>query len=112
MTTEKKSGTESARKGRPAKKKWQRQKKDPIVIDLSCGSVAHIEPGLGKHMVEAQKLMGGDQSKFLPALMSQLVKIDGESLVMEDFINEMDIIAYQEIMEHFTDVNFPTDQKK
>lgn len=111
MATENETVAEIGPERKPLKqatKKWKRRKKDPIVVELTCGSTAEITPGIGRDMVAAQRLMSGDQSKFLPALMSQLVKIDGEALTMEDFIEEMDIIVYQEIMEHFTDVNFPT----
>lgn len=52
---------------------------------LSNGSVAAVEDPKGRHMQKAILMAGGDQSLITPALMCQLVKIDGNHKTMEDF---------------------------
>lgn len=54
-------------------------------VKLSDGRTATIRAGKGRDAMNAQKVSGTDVSKFFPALMAQLVEIDGQKLVMEDF---------------------------
>lgn len=67
------------------------------VVELPSGKTATIFKGKGKHVREAQRLMGDDNSLYLPALMSMLVQVDGKSLLMEDY-DEMDMDDYTELM--------------
>lgn len=52
---------------------------------LSDGRVAEIRPGKGRDAMAAQKISGAEMEKFFPALMCQLVTIDGAKMPMEDF---------------------------
>lgn len=75
------------------------------VIELSTGSKAEILTGKGKHAQKALQITGGDQSKYLGALMAQLVLIDGKPVVMED-LEEMPLKDYMAISEAFSEQNF------
>lgn len=67
------------------------------IIELPSGKVATIFKGKGKHVRQAQNLMGDDSSLYLNALMSLLVHVDDKPLLMEDF-DEMDMDDYTELM--------------
>lgn len=54
-------------------------------IKLSDGRTAEVRAGKGRDAMKAQRVSGADMSKFFPALMAELVTIDGQALVMEDF---------------------------
>jgi hypothetical protein len=54
-------------------------------ITLSDGRTAVIRPGKGRDAMNAQKVSGTSIEKFFPALMAQLVTIEGDKMVMEDF---------------------------
>jgi hypothetical protein len=54
-------------------------------IELSIGKVAMVNPCLGKHIRQATKMAGTDQSMFMPAVMALLVTIDGNACTMEQF---------------------------
>lgn len=60
---------------------------------LSDGRVCTILPGKGRHAVEATRICNGDQSLWMPSLMAQLVKIDGNVMVQEDFL-DLDLRDY------------------
>jgi len=60
-------------------------KREPKTLNLPSGKVATICDGTGRDVIAATKLAGVDTEKFLPALMAQLVLIDGQKQVMEDF---------------------------
>lgn len=76
-------------------------------ITLKTGRVAKIAPGKGKHVRVAQRMTSGqdDDSLYLPALMSQLVTIDGKSFTMEE-MDELPMSEYTELMTIFTERNF------
>ena len=67
-------------------------------VELPSGKVAMIEPCLGKHIRIASSMTNSDQSLFMPAIMSQLVTIDGAKLAMEQF-DEMPASDYMELMQ-------------
>ena len=75
------------------------------VIILPSGVKAEIISGKGKHAQKALQLTGGDQSKYLGALMAQLVLIEGKPIVMED-LDEMSLRDYIAISEAFSEQNF------
>jgi hypothetical protein len=76
---------------------------------LPSGKKVVIFKGKGKHATEAIKVMGGDSSKYLNALISQLVEIDGQKVVMED-LEELDLQDYMKIQAEFADQNFTLPQ--
>lgn len=53
---------------------------------LQDGRTATIKAGVGRDAIAATRLCDGDQSMWLPALLSILGRIDGEALFMEDWI--------------------------
>lgn len=94
--------------GKSNRKKWMASKEaQPTIIELECGVVATIHKAKAKDIVAAQRLMGSDESLFIPAMMSLLTELDGEKFVMEVLIEEMDGNVYQELMGHFSEINFP-----
>lgn len=66
------------------------------ILTLPSGAVATIYKGKGKHARQAQKLMGDDSSLYMPALMAQLVQINGKYLLMEEY-DEVDLDDYNEL---------------
>lgn len=58
-------------------------------ITLPSGKVAEINEFKGKHIREAQKIAGGDESKMMPAMLATCITIDGEPFLAEDF-DELD----------------------
>lgn len=72
---------------------------------LPSGKTCEILPGKGKHARKAILMADGDGSKYLSALMMQLVLIDGESVVMED-LDEMPLADYMKLQAEFGDQNF------
>lgn len=79
----------------------------PEVLTLKSGKVAEITPGKGKHVRAAQRLVSGnpDESAYFPALMSQIVTIDGKPITMED-VDELPMGDYMQLMTYFTEHNF------
>lgn len=74
-------------------------------IKLPSGKVAKIIPGKGIHSRKAVKMIDGDMSLYINALMAQLVEIDGKKIVMED-LDEFDIKDYNILMAEFSTANF------
>lgn len=74
-------------------------------ITLSDGRVAVIKVGKGRDAMAAQKVAGTDISKYFPALMAQLVTIDGNKLVMEDF-EELPLQDYLTLQGELAGANF------
>lgn len=60
---------------------------DTKTLELPSGKIAEIKPGKGRDVVAATRVADGDASMMMPALMAQLVRIDGQSLPMEDFLD-------------------------
>lgn len=75
------------------------------IIELPSGAKAEILQGKGKHAQKAMQMTGGDQSKYLGALMAQLILLDGKPVVMED-LEEMPLKDYMAISEAFSEQNF------
>lgn len=75
------------------------------IIELPSGVKAEILQGKGKHAQKAMQMTGGDQSKYLGALMAQLILLDGKPVVMED-LEEMPLKDYMAISEAFSEQNF------
>jgi len=74
-------------------------------VELSNGAMARIFAGKGKHARKAAQMAEGDQSKYLPALMQQLIEINGEKLTAEDF-DEMPLKDYTRLSVEFQEQNF------
>lgn len=74
-------------------------------FELSNGKMCVVREGRGKHMKNAQRIAGTDKSAYMGALMSLLVKIDDESVTMEE-LEELPLRDYMKMMAVFTDVNF------
>ena len=66
------------------------------VLELPSGKTATIFKSKGFNIRQAQKLSGDDTSLYMNALMAQLVQIDGNFLVMEDY-DQMDGTDYMAI---------------
>lgn len=96
----------------PIPEKKERGKTSEKVVKLeSSGETIIILKGKGKHAMNAQRVAGGDETMYMPALMAELIRKDGGGrYVMEDF-QEMDLDVYMEILGHFQDQNFPSGQK-
>jgi hypothetical protein len=58
-------------------------------ITLPSGKTAVIGEFKGMHIREAQRVSGGEQDKFLFALIAATTQIDGKPVVMEE-MDEMD----------------------
>lgn len=69
-------------------------------LTLPSGKIAVFTEGKGKHAMEAGRIANGEQTKFMPALVSLLVTYDGRAIVMED-IEEMPLNDYLAIMAEF-----------
>lgn len=76
---------------------------------LPSGKTCTIYKGKGKHAIQAMKICDGKTENYLPALMSQLIEIDGNGVVMEDF-DEMDMQDFMAIQGEFADQNFTSPQ--
>lgn len=76
---------------------------------LPSGKKAVIYPGKGKHATNAIKIVGDDMSRYLPALMSQLVEVDGYPVVLED-LEEMPLQDFMALQAEFADQNFTSPQ--
>jgi hypothetical protein len=74
-------------------------------ITLSDGRTAVIRKGKGRDAMKAQRVSGTDVAKFFPALMAELVTIDGSAMVMEDF-EELDMQDYLKIQGELAGANF------
>lgn len=66
-------------------------------IELSNGVTVEIAEPKGKHMQKAMLMADGNQSLITPALMCQLVRINGEAKTMEDF-GELPLKDYNTLM--------------
>lgn len=75
-------------------------------ITLPSGKTAQIRQNLtGKDGIQAQRVSGTDMEKFLPAIISVAVTIDGLPIVYED-IEAMPLKDYMELMKEVADVAF------
>lgn len=54
-------------------------------ITLSDGRIAEVGEFKGRHVLEAQKVVGKETEKMIFALMAQCITIDGKKLVIEDY---------------------------
>lgn len=60
------------------------------LFELPSGAIAEqIEKFKGKHTRVASSMMAGDQSKYIPSIVTQLFKLNGERLTLHDF-DELD----------------------
>lgn len=74
-------------------------------LTLSDGRTAVIRTGKGREVVEAQKQMGTDTSKFMSVITALLTSIDGQSVVFEDLL-ELEMIDYMQIQQAVAELNF------
>lgn len=83
----------------------------PKKVTLPSGKTAEIQEGKGKHARMASRMMNGDSSLYMPALMSQLIKIGGQAMTMEDF-DEISLADYNVLAEAIGDeANFTSQAK-
>jgi hypothetical protein len=59
-----------------------------VTQELTSGKTAKMRPLKGKDIRMVQRLMGGDESKFVFAAISQAVTIDGNPITIEE-LDEM-----------------------
>lgn len=83
----------------------EKKEKQPREITLPSGLKAVIQPGKGKHSIIATRMANSDTSMVIPAMMAQLVTIEGNPVLMEDF-KEMELSDYMFLIGEFTDLNF------
>lgn len=64
-------------------------------LTLSDGSIAKIGEFKGKHVLQAQKVVGKDSDKMLFALIASCVQINDKPIVMEDLdeMNGSDVLT-------------------
>lgn len=72
---------------------------------LTDGRTFEVKKGKGKHAMRATRISGGNEEKYMPAIMSMLVLIDGKAIVIED-LEEMDLEDYMTISGEFSSKNF------
>jgi hypothetical protein len=66
-------------------------------FNTQAGVPVKVFRGKAKHMVNAQRMTGGDSAKAQLALCAQLVEVDGKMLTMEDWA-EADLDLYMEVV--------------
>lgn len=74
-------------------------------ITLPSGKKAFIREGKGRDSQQALKIIGGDSTKYLSAMMAVLCEIDGKGVVMED-IEDLSLKDYNVLLAEFTELNF------
>ena len=74
--------------------------------NLPSGIEAHAIPGKVKHAVAAHRIIDGDQSLYIPAILAQLVKFNGAPMVMEDINEHIDLGDYNDLVGKLSEVNF------
>lgn len=72
---------------------------------LSDRRVARIREGKGKDVEQATMISNGNQSKYLSAMMSATIEIEGQNLVMEDLADLL-MKDYMRLQVAFAEVNF------
>lgn len=72
---------------------------------LSSGSVAKVREGKGKDVEQATMISNGNQSKYLSAMMSSAIEIDGKGVVMED-LADLSMKDYMRLQVAFAEINF------
>ena len=63
-----------------------KQKPEEVKLE-DAGVVVSVLPRLGKHTMQAQRLMDGDSSKYFPVLMHLLVRFGDQQFPVEEFEN-------------------------
>lgn len=74
-------------------------------ITLPSGKTAEIKEFKGKHIREAMRIMDGDTSAFIFAMIAICVEVDGKAIVMED-LDEMDGRDVLKLQAEFSSANF------
>lgn len=59
-----------------------------VTLVLPSGKTATMKPYKGKHIRQAQKAAGSDETKLVYAIIAITTEIDGKPVVMED-LDEM-----------------------
>ena len=70
---------------------------EATIITLPSGKTATIRPGKGKDLLDAQRIAKHPE-EIIWALTAQLVTIDGQAHVMEDYL-EMDLLDVAKLQE-------------
>lgn len=86
------------------------QEIDPIKVGqkvkLPSGTVIVIKKGLAKHAINAGRICDGDQSKYVSALISELVTFDGKKILMEDIGETVGLADYSQLIIYMGELNF------
>lgn len=69
-------------------------------IELPSGAKAEVIAAKGKHVVEAQRLMGGNPDLMLTALITVCSTFDGKRLTIEE-VMEMEYMDYLTLLGEF-----------
>ena len=77
-----------------------------VTVELPSGRTANIRDGKAKHAVNASRLINGDQSKFISAMISELVEIDGKKVTFEDACGNMPLRDYTTLTITLGEENF------
>lgn len=72
---------------------------------LTDGRVAKVREGKGKDVEKATMISGGDQTKYISAMMSATIEIQGNQIVMED-LGDLGMKDYMRLQVAFADINF------
>lgn len=72
---------------------------------LTDGRIATVREGKGKDVEKASMISGGDQTKYLSAMMSSTIEIQGVPILMED-LGDLGMKDYMRLQLAFADINF------
>lgn len=95
----------SKKTSKPQTQAEQPAKPATAEYQLSDGRTAVIRKGKGRDAMQAQRIAGGDSTKYIYALMAQLVDINGHAVVIED-LEDLDLDDFHQLQAKFSEVNF------
>lgn len=70
------------------------------------GKVAIAKSGKAKHATEANRLIDGDQSSYMVAILSILVTFDGNKIPFEEIGEFLSLADYNDSVVKLSDANF------
>jgi hypothetical protein len=81
------------------------KKSFPIELELPSGAKAVINAFKGRDAMNAQKMIGTEATRYIPALISLTTTIDGKAIVVED-MEEMDGRDFMKLFTTFSEAAF------
>jgi hypothetical protein len=75
-------------------------------IPLSTGKVAIVRELMGHEVLKYQRIADGDREMVLPAMIAVSTKIDGQEMIVEDYLHKVKAKDYTKIMLACQDLNF------